>query len=107
MIALKVKLILSTGATTVCSQRPLKINTDACIEGGRLPQFFPLSESWETTFTAGLQSIFDNEEATHGYDADMSYLRTRIIEKVIPRLLRPLETGPNKIKPRLVHGDRK
>ncbi|RYP02988.1 hypothetical protein DL765_010637 [Monosporascus sp. GIB2] len=75
------------------------------VYGGRLPQFFPLTDSWEQTFTAGLQRSFDNEENTHGYDEDMAYLRKGIIEKVIPRLIRPLEYGPNKIKPRLVHGD--
>lgn len=90
---------------TTRSLYTLKIATDICVAGGRLPQLFPPSESWEMTFTSGLQGIFDSEENTHGYDADMAYLRTGFIEKVIPRLIRPLETGPNKIKPRLVHGD--
>ncbi|CAJ2499956.1 Uu.00g028090.m01.CDS01 [Anthostomella pinea] len=75
------------------------------VYGGRLPQFFPVADTWEETFTAGLQRIFDNEENTHGPDADMAYIRRGIIDKVIPRLIRPLETGPNQIKPRLVHGD--
>ncbi|RYP80817.1 hypothetical protein DL769_002287 [Monosporascus sp. CRB-8-3] len=75
------------------------------VYGGRLPQFFPVTNSWEQTFTAGLQRVFDSEENTHGYDEDMAYLRKGIIDKVIPRLIRPLEHGPNKIKPRLVHGD--
>ncbi|KAI0860147.1 Fructosamine kinase-domain-containing protein [Xylaria cubensis] len=73
--------------------------------GGRLPQFFPVTNSWEETFKAGLERTFDSEESTHGYDEDMAQLRKGIIEKVIPRLIRPLETGPEKIQPRLVHGD--
>lgn len=73
--------------------------------GGRNPQLFPVSTSWEETFTSGMQRIFDSEENTHGYDEDMAQLRKAIIEKVIPRLIRPLETGPDKIQPRLVHGD--
>ncbi|KAJ8122161.1 hypothetical protein ONZ43_g1576 [Nemania bipapillata] len=73
--------------------------------GGRLPQFFPVTSSWEATFTSGVKGIFENEERAQGYDEDMAQLRKAIIEKVIPRLLRPLETGPNKIQPRLVHGD--
>jgi protein-ribulosamine 3-kinase len=28
-----------------------------------------------------------------------------MLDKVIPRLLRPLETGGHQIKPRIVHGD--
>ncbi|KAI1119198.1 Fructosamine kinase-domain-containing protein [Nemania sp. NC0429] len=73
--------------------------------GGRLAQFFPVTNSWEETFRSGIQSIFDNEEKAQGSDEDMAQLRKAIVEKVIPRLLRPLETGPDKIQPRLVHGD--
>ncbi|KAI0199805.1 Fructosamine kinase-domain-containing protein [Astrocystis sublimbata] len=73
--------------------------------GGRLPQFFPVTDSWEETFTSGMQFVFDSEENTQGYDEDMARLEKDIIEKVIPRLIRPLETGPQKIQPRLVHGD--
>ncbi|KAI0109258.1 Fructosamine kinase-domain-containing protein [Nemania sp. FL0031] len=73
--------------------------------GGRLPQFFPVTNSWEETFKSGVERTFDIEEKSHGFDEDMTQLRKGIIEKVIPRLLRPLETGPNKIQPRLVHGD--
>ena len=41
----------------------------------------------------------------HGSDEEMRHLHTIIVEKVIPRLLRPLETGGNEIQPCLVHGD--
>lgn len=73
--------------------------------GGRLAQFFPVTNSWEETFRSGMQRTFDNEENAQGYDEDMAQLKKAIIEKVIPRLLRPLETGPDNIQPRLVHGD--
>ncbi|KAJ8132029.1 hypothetical protein O1611_g1596 [Lasiodiplodia mahajangana] len=73
--------------------------------GGRLAQLFPVTNSWEETFKSGVERIFDVEERSQGPDEDMAKLRKGIIEKVIPRLLRPLETGPNKIQPRLVHGD--
>ncbi|KAJ3571783.1 hypothetical protein NPX13_g5262 [Xylaria arbuscula] len=73
--------------------------------GGRLPQFFPVSTSWEETFASGLQRTFNGEEKSQGYDEDMAQLRGAIMNKVIPRLIRPLETGPDKIQPRLVHGD--
>jgi fructosamine-3-kinase len=35
----------------------------------------------------------------------MQELFKNMVEKVIPRLLRPLETGGDDIKPRLVHGN--
>ncbi|KAI1179120.1 Fructosamine kinase-domain-containing protein [Nemania sp. FL0916] len=73
--------------------------------GGRLPQFFPVTNSWEETFKFGMEHEFESEESTQGHDQDMAQLRKAIIEKVIPRLLRPLETSPNRIQPRLVHGD--
>ncbi|KAI1123237.1 Fructosamine kinase-domain-containing protein [Nemania abortiva] len=73
--------------------------------GGRLAQFFPVTSSWEETFKSGVERIFESEESSQGYDEDMAQLRKGIMEKVIPRLLRPLEMGPNKIQPRLVHGD--
>ncbi|KAK5632690.1 hypothetical protein RRF57_008404 [Xylaria bambusicola] len=62
-------------------------------------------ENWEETFTSELQRIFDSEKNTQSYDEEVARLRKAIIEKVIPRLVRPLETGPHKILPRLVHGD--
>ncbi|KAH8765868.1 hypothetical protein F5882DRAFT_431033 [Hyaloscypha sp. PMI_1271] len=41
----------------------------------------------------------------HGEDKEMQELFKNMVEKAIPRLLRPLETGGNNIKPRLVHGN--
>ena len=35
----------------------------------------------------------------------MQQLCQGIFDKVIPRLLRPLETGGRQIQPRLIHGD--
>ena len=53
-----------------------------------------------------LMSLFgDLEELQHGHDEDMVQLRTLIINKAIPRLLRPLETGGRSIAACLVHGD--
>ncbi|KAI0804356.1 Fructosamine kinase-domain-containing protein [Xylaria sp. FL0064] len=75
------------------------------VYGGRLPQFFPVIDCWEKTVTSGLQRTLDSEGNSQGYDENMALLRTAVIEKVIPRLIHPLETGPNKIKPRIVHGD--
>ena len=54
----------------------------------------------------GLQHVFENEVATHGRgDEEFEELKKRVMDKVIPRLLRQLETGGRSITPCLVHGD--
>lgn len=73
--------------------------------GGRNPQAFPLTKSWEECFSKGLDKIFDMEEQTHGPDEEMQRLREGLMTKVIPRLLRPLETEGRVLVPSLVHGD--
>jgi protein-ribulosamine 3-kinase len=44
-------------------------------------------------------------EEVHGPDVEWRELLEVTINKVVPRLLRPLETGGRQIQPRLVHGD--
>ncbi|KAH6627298.1 Fructosamine kinase-domain-containing protein [Chaetomium sp. MPI-SDFR-AT-0129] len=73
--------------------------------GGRNPQTFPLSSTWEECFSQGLEKIFDMEEETHGPDEELRQLREGLMTKVIPRLLRPLETEGRTLVPTLVHGD--
>ena len=73
--------------------------------GGRNPQTFPLTKSWEECFSKGLDKIFDMEEQTHGPDEEMQRLRDGLMTKLIPRLLRPLETEGRVLVPSLVHGD--
>ncbi|KAK0118305.1 hypothetical protein ONS95_012599 [Cadophora gregata] len=72
---------------------------------GNSSQIFPVSDTWEECFTHGLKHVFANEVATHGIDEEFEMLKKSVVEKVIPRLLRPLETGGRSITPRLVHGD--
>ena len=45
------------------------------------------------------------EELAHGKEEELDVLTKGIFEKVIPRLLRPLETGGRSIKPCLIHSD--
>ena len=72
---------------------------------GALTQPNTWADSWEKFFTEMLQRCFDWEQEMHGRDEEMQELFGAIIDKVIPRLLRPLETGGREIQPRLVHGD--
>ena len=63
------------------------------------------TSSWEKFFSDMIQLCFDWEQDMHGKVDEMQQLFLVLKEKVIPRLLRPLETGGREIKPRLVHGD--
>jgi len=73
--------------------------------GGRLPQDTTFCDTWEESFTRGIQRMFDLEEVQHGRDPDMVQLRALIVRKAIPRLLRPLETDGKSISACLMHGD--
>lgn len=72
---------------------------------GRLPQDTTECDTWEESFSRGIRRFFELEEESQGPDEEMTQLRTAILDKVIPRLLRPLETEGRTIVPRLVHGD--
>ena len=73
--------------------------------GGRLPQDTTFCDTWEESFTRGIQRMFDLEEGQHGHEEDMIQLRTLVVNKAIPRLLRPLETEGRSISACLMHGD--
>lgn len=70
-----------------------------------IPQYTGWEESWETFFSKSIQMVMTNEEKSQGSDPEMQKLCKETLEKVVPRLLRPLETGGRSIQPRLVHGD--
>ncbi|KAI4173453.1 MAG: hypothetical protein LQ348_006584 [Seirophora lacunosa] len=72
---------------------------------GRFPQFTEWTESWEDFFTKSIRMVFDNEERSQGPDKEVQHLCKETLSKVVPRLLRPLETGGRHIKPCLIHGD--
>ena len=63
------------------------------------------SDTWEESFTRLLKRRVEQEQTAQGPSEEMDELLISIYGKVIPRLLRPLNTGPNPIKPVLVHGD--
>ncbi|KAL4744898.1 hypothetical protein BDW72DRAFT_208641 [Aspergillus terricola var. indicus] len=73
--------------------------------GGRLAQDTTECDTWEESFSRGIEHFFKAEEEAQGPDEEMTELRRGIMETVIPRLLRPLETDGRKVIPRLVHGN--
>lgn len=63
------------------------------------------TSSWEKSFTNILNTMFEFEQEMHGTNKEMQQMHQVMLTKVVPRLLRPLETSGREIQPRLVHGD--
>lgn len=75
---------------------------------GYIPNDNSWQTSWETWFANAMRRIFEVEERSHGGDdsqAELEVLKTALFEKVIPRLLRPLESFGRKVTPTLIHSD--
>lgn len=63
------------------------------------------TDSWEEWFTRKFLAALEYGQQPHGKDEELCELGQEFIAKVIPRLLRPLQTGGRNIKPTLCHGD--
>ncbi|KAK4142025.1 Fructosamine kinase-domain-containing protein [Dichotomopilus funicola] len=72
---------------------------------GNIPQDNTWSDSWELFFANGLRHVLNIREARAGPDAELDELLPGLFDKVIPRLLRPLESNGRSIEPTLVHGN--
>ena len=72
---------------------------------GTVPQYTDWCYSWEEFFSNSIRLVMENEEKSQGSDPEVQKLCEATLSKVVPRLLRPLETGGRTIQPRLVHGD--
>ena len=72
---------------------------------GNLPQLGGWESSWETYFTKSLRLALDLELEAKGPDPEFETLIPTLFDKVVPRLLRPLESDGRFVKPSLVHGD--
>ena len=72
---------------------------------GNIPQYTKWHDTWEESYYHSLKWFMLAEEKSQGPDDEMQQLCQGVLEKVIPRLLRPLETGGRSIQPRLIHGD--
>ena len=72
---------------------------------GNLPQLGGWESSWETYFTKSLRLALDLELEAQGPDPEFETLIPTLFDKVVPRLLRPLESDGRRVKPSLVHGD--
>lgn len=62
-------------------------------------------DKWEDWFARQFRMDIRFKQSLRGPDPEMDELLDKFVEKVIPRLLRPLQTGGRSIKPSLVHTD--
>lgn len=72
---------------------------------GNLPQDNTWSDSWEECFTNGLKHVFKVYRERAGPKPELEEMLPDFYQKVIPRLLRPLESGGRKLQPSFIHGD--
>lgn len=62
-------------------------------------------DTWEEFFTRAMADTMDGERKVHGTNKELDALSPLILSKVIPRLIRPMETEGRSITPILLHGD--
>lgn len=72
---------------------------------GPAPMKNEWTDTWEEFFTRELRSNLEWAQRERGRQPGLDEVTEQFVEKVIPRLLRPLETGGRSIKPTLCHGD--
>ena len=63
------------------------------------------TDEWEEYFGRQFRSDVEYLQSVYGEDAELADLSEKFVEKVVARLLRPLQTGGRTIKPTLCHGD--
>ena len=72
---------------------------------GDLPQENGFTDTWEEFFSNGFKHMINLNIERGGTWEDIESLQSDMLSKVIPRLIRPLESNGRSIKPSLVHGD--
>lgn len=78
---------------------------DATTFHGEIPIEHGWSDTWEEYFARTTRALLQLEQETRGPSEEVRKLAGPFFDKVIPRLLRPLETGGRSIRPALIHGD--
>ncbi|PMD60750.1 uncharacterized protein K444DRAFT_560745 [Hyaloscypha bicolor E] len=72
---------------------------------GQTPIDHGWSDTWEEYFKRTTTVLLRLEQESQGLNKELLDMADPFLNKVIPRLLRPLETGGRSIKPCLIHGD--
>ena len=72
---------------------------------GPPPMVADWTDDWEEFWIREFRSALDYAQRMCGKDSELQAVSEEFIDKVVPRLLRPLQTGGRNIKPSLCHGD--
>lgn len=72
---------------------------------GALAHTVSWEKSWAVFFTTMLKAGLDYDTRTNGPWQELEMVAKIVIDKVIPRLLGPLQSGLHHIRPSLLHGD--
>jgi len=84
---------------------PKKFGYDIMTHEGSMYQDITWTKTWEELYSQRFQSFVDQELASQGPSGEIERLVLGLKEKVIPRLLRPLDTHGRKLRPVALHGD--
>lgn len=72
---------------------------------GQTPIDHGWSDTWEEYFRRTTRVLLELEQEAQGHNEQILDLAGAFLDKVVPRLLRPLQTGGRSIRPALIHGD--
>jgi protein-ribulosamine 3-kinase len=72
---------------------------------GIAPHPYGWETSWRAFFTRLLRKSVETDAASNGVWHDLSRAAEHLLQHIVPRLLDPLQEGPDPIKPRLIHGE--
>ncbi|KAI4662669.1 uncharacterized protein J4E79_003978 [Alternaria viburni] len=84
---------------------PTKFGYHVMTHEGSMYQDLTWSDTWEELYSRRFQSFVDQEIVSQGPSEDIERLVLGLKEKVIPRLLRPMNTHGRSLKPVALHGD--
>lgn len=92
-------------SSMISDEAPSEFGFPVVTYEGSMYQDVKWCKTWEEAFTLHLQAFIDQERISQGPSEELNELIPSLLEKVIPRLLRPLHTKGRNIKPVLIHGD--
>ncbi|KAI4913365.1 hypothetical protein J4E85_010819 [Alternaria conjuncta] len=84
----------------------MKFGYHVTTHNGKLSQDNTWTRTWEEYFVQNMRRMLEHDEKEGGErPQEIEELLEPLFEKVIPRLLRPMEMNGREVKPSLIHGD--
>jgi fructosamine-3-kinase len=97
--------MLSAGAAPFLKDERKKFGFHITTYNGTLAQDNTWTETWAEFYARGMRRMLQLERDARVPSEELDEISGPFLEKVIPRLLRPLETDGRSIQPVLIHGD--